>query len=224
MMVSGHKIIAFLRFKWALPVVGVMLCLFFLSVGHTVVKARLSAEIYQSRLADLTREYADLRERYNAAVTRSAVTELVVAQGKLSVRIKSAAGVIKTIPVPCDPAAEIYVDYIIQDGRLWIRRVFDARTPPERATVIDPAWACLDWDDEKLDHGKAVYRQLDEGCWIITVTGNGSLGLVKTTRSASENLVSPPSIADFHKATELARGEVDDIGLADVIRHLFRKR
>lgn len=223
-MISHQRIVAFLSFKWVVPVLVVILFLFFMGLGVTVLKARLSAEIYQNRLSALAEEYSDLRERYNAAIMRTAITELVVDQGKLSVRIKSSAGVIKTIPVPCDPTAEIYVDYIIQDGRLWIRRVFDARTPPDQATIIDPAWAHLDWDDEKLDHGKAVYRQLDEGCWTITVTGNGSLGLVKTkTLSADQELVIPPPMEDFQKSLKSAHDEAEEVGLADVLKHLFQR-
>ena len=84
----------------------------------------------------LTETYDDLAGRYNTAVRRTAMTELVVQNGTLSVVVQSAAGRITDITTPYDPASEIYVDYAIIGGRVWIRRIFDEHTAPAEAMVI----------------------------------------------------------------------------------------
>ena len=66
------------------------------------------------------------------------------------------------IPTALGPAAEIYVDYVVRDGRLWIRRVFDSETPPATAVVVDPALADIEWSAEGEAYGKAAYRALGE--------------------------------------------------------------
>jgi len=45
--------------------------------------------------------------------------------------------------------------------------------------------------------GKAVYRKLTEGRWLVTVTGNGSLGLERARREAVVLLSPAPPVADF---------------------------
>ncbi len=150
----------------------------------------------QERHADLQRVHEDLRNTYNEAIAKTAVTELLVEDGTLCVTIRTAEGVDRTIPTPFNPAKEIYVDYVVLDGRLWIRRVFDQDTPPGRGLVIDPTQADVDWSDPRLRHGNAVYRSLSEGRWIVTVTGDGSLGLVKSD-DAIPSLSPPPPVRDY---------------------------
>lgn len=213
---------AVLSLRWVAPLASGLLLLVVCGTGLWVLRERLAARVYEGRLRALAEEYGELRERYNEAVMRTAVTELYVRGEQLSVRIRTAAGIIRTIPVPCDPSREIYVDYVVCDGRLWIRRVFDSGTPPEKATVIDPAWAHLDWSNRELAYGKAVYRQLAEGAWVVTVTGNGSLGLVPATAPEGDTeLVAAPDVKDFRKAVESAREEAAEVGLIEVVKHLF---
>jgi hypothetical protein len=99
------------------------------------------------------------------------------------VAIRDASGAVRTIETPFDPSREIYVDFVVLDGRLWIRRVFDDRTPPEQGVLIDPALAEIDWSEDEAAHGKATYRALGPGRWIVSVTGDGSLGLARSLRT-----------------------------------------
>ena len=189
-------------------------------VGYQLVQANLKADIYKDRLTELASDYDALRQTYNQAVRKTAVTELVVEDGKLCVSIRNAEGMVKQTPTPFDPSGEIYVDYVVLDGRLWVRRVFDAKTPPSQGVVIEPELADVGWDDPALAHGKAVYRRLDEGRWIVTVTGDGSLGLAKASGNQPADLASVPPVRDYEPVDEQARAEVERIGVGDVMRRL----
>lgn len=188
--------------------------------GYRVIEANLRADIYRDRLTVLADDFDQLRKTYNQAVRRTAVTELVVEDGKLCVSIRNAQGLVKSIPTPFDPTGEIYVDYVVLDGRLWVRRVFDAKTPPSQGVVIDPKLAEVAWDDQGATHGKAVYRQLGEGRWIVTVTGDGSLGLAKSTLSEATDLSVTPEVRDYEPISEKTKAEADRIGPGDVMRRL----
>lgn len=189
-------------------------------VGYRLIEANLKADIYRDRLTALAQDYDRLRQTYNQAVRKTAVTELVVEDGKLCVSIRTHEGVVRQIPTPFDPSGEIYVDYVVLDGRLWVRRVFDAQTPPSAGVVIEPELSEVRWDDPALAHGKAVYRRLDEGRWIVTVTGDGSLGLAKATGDEPADLTAIPPVRDYEPVNEQARAEVDRIGPGDVVRRL----
>lgn len=189
--------------------------------GYRFVRADLSAQVYRDRLETLSSEYAGLRERYNEAVAKQAVTELVVRDGKLSVRVRDPGGVVEEIPTPYRPEGEIYVDYVVASGRLLIRRVFDDLTPPSSGLVIDPALEWVDWSDPNIDRGQAVYRRLDEGRWVITVTGQGTLGLRRAgDADGPADLVTAPEVRDFAEAPELADAEVGEIGPGEVWKRL----
>ena len=135
-------------------------------VGYRLVQANLKADIYRDRLTALADDYDQLKQTYNRAVRKTAVTELVVRDGALSISIRTSEGVIRHIPTPFDPSGEVYIDYVVHNGRLWVRRVFDAQTPPSEGVLIEPQLAEVGWDDPALAHGKAVYRRLGEGRWI----------------------------------------------------------
>jgi len=187
-------------------------------MAYRLVRADVRAEIYRDRLAVLGDEYGLLADRYNDAVRRTAVTELVVQGGTLRVRVRTAAGVLREIETPYDPMGEIYVDYVVLDGRLWIRRVFDAATPPALGLVIDPELVSVDWDAPNASHGKAVYRRLGEGRWVISLTGNGALGLMRATDVV--DLTPVPMIGDFEEMAEGVDARVRGIGVAEVFEHL----
>ncbi len=176
-----------------------------------------AVDIYRGRLDALQMRYDALEYNYSEAVRKTAVTELVVADGRLTVRVRDIRGVVREIPTDYDPSREIYVDYVVLDGRLWIRRVFDADTAPSQGLVIDPDADQVTWDLENAQVGKAVYRQLGEGRWVVSVTGNGSLGLTR----ASENveLEGPPSVREYEAEAGEA-GEVGSIGPMAVFKHL----
>ncbi|MFG0260409.1 MAG: hypothetical protein ACF8LK_08670 [Phycisphaerales bacterium JB041] len=193
-------------------------------LGYQYIRAGAAADIYRTRLAALADEYEGLRHTYNEAVRKSAVTELQVKDGTLSVLVVSETGVLRRVETPYDPSGEVYVDYIVRDSRLWIRRVFDADTPPSQGVVIDPGIGPVLWGegDGQARMGKAVYRQLGEGRWVISVTGSGALGLVKVAETAEVKLTPTPKIADFATVTVEADRDVESIGVAEVWDRIIR--
>jgi len=196
--------------RWVQAVTGLIFVLTLAALSYHYLTARSEGEVYREKLEDAQKQVASLshafeqlrftheqlRATYNEAVAKTAVTELVVEDGTLCVNIRTAEGVDRSIPTPFDPRKEIYVDYVVLDGRLWIRRVFDHDTPPGQALVIDPKRGDIDWSDPRLTYGNAVYRSLSEGRWIVTVTGDGSLGLVKSDKPAPA-LSPPPVVKDY---------------------------
>ncbi|MEX0655508.1 MAG: hypothetical protein WD534_06050 [Phycisphaeraceae bacterium] len=189
--------------------------------GFRLAQAQLAAEVYRHRLTELSSQYEQLRGQYNEAVRRTAVTELVVEDGALSVHIRTAEGLLKTIPTELDPRREVYVDYVVVDGRLWIRRVFDDTTPPTRGVVIDPSLGQVDWDAPNVSHGKAVYRRLEEGRWIVTVTGGGALGLTPVEGDEPVELAPPPAVRDYEQVEAEVRDRLDEVSTGDVVRQLL---
>ncbi|MCC6578941.1 MAG: hypothetical protein IT440_00750 [Phycisphaeraceae bacterium] len=165
-------------------------------MGYQLVQSQMQTERYRRQWQETQVQYDKLRDTYNEAVRRTAVTELLVKGGKISVVIRTAEGELKRVETNLDPRREIYVDYVVLGGRIWIRRVFDDRTPPERGVVIDPKLAEVDWSAEHAQQGKAVYRSLGEGRWVITVTGDGSLGL-GPAKGEEMPLSPPPEIRTY---------------------------
>ena len=200
----------------ALVILGAVACY----AGYRMVRGNVAERVYLERLGELRASYETLQDRYNEAVRKTAVTELLVKDGQLSVIIRDTTGATRVIPTSCDPTREVYVDYVVVDGRLWIRRVFDASTPPEQAVVIDPALASVDWQRQGVAHGKAAYRQLAEGRWVITVTGDGSLGLVRMEADAVVDLAAAPRVNDYATIERDVRRAVERIGPVDVVRYL----
>jgi hypothetical protein len=174
--------------------------------GWQLLRAGLAADVYRERLAETARDYQLLRQRYDEAVRRTAVSELLVEDGRLAVRVRDAAGEIRRIETPFDPTQEIYVDFVVLDGRLWIRRVFDARTPPEQGVLVDPELAQVDWSAAGAEHGKAAYRALGPGRWVVSVTGDGSLGLARSSDEPPAQLAPPPPVRRY----EPIEGSLDD--------------
>ncbi|MDX2147198.1 MAG: hypothetical protein SFZ23_06715 [Planctomycetota bacterium] len=206
--------------RWTLTGVASTLAIALLAAGgllmaYRMLRTDLEASVYKRRLETVAQDYESLRARFNSAIARTAVTELIVDEGKLTVRIRDAEGLLKEIPTPFNPAGEIYVDYVLIDQRLWIRRVFDAATPPEKALVIDPSLAAIDWDAPGAAHGKAVYRRLSPGRWAITVSGGGSLVLERADPTTGA-LTRGPAIADHRESPEEAKAAAEAIGPRDV--------
>jgi len=184
-----------------------------------LANARLEADVYRTRLASLSDDYELLRDRYDSLIRETAVSELLVEEGRLSVSIRTAEGELRRIPTPYDPSDEIYVDYVVRGGRLWIRRVFDASTPPESGIVIDASLAELDWEgDDELAHGKATYRALGEGSWIVTATGNGALGLAAAPPGERPVLAPPPELVQYPPAPDEARDALRELAPLEIAR------
>lgn len=188
--------------------------------GYRLLRSDIEAAVYRSRLEEVARDYELLRESYNEAIRRTAVTELRVEQGVLSVAIRNALGDVRIIETPFDPSREIYVDYAILDGRLWIRRIFDAKTPPEEGLLIDPELADVDWSADPDGYGKAAYRSLAEGLWVVTATGDGSLGLGRRRSGDVATLAPPPPVRTYEPLERVVDDQLGAIEPREALRAL----
>ncbi len=200
--------------------ISVLLVIAVAATGYLLLRANLTAEVYRDRLVELGEDYEALADQYNEAVRRTAVTELLVRDGKVCVTVRTAEGVIETIPTPFSAGGEVYVDYVVLDGRLWIRRVFDGQTPPSQGVVINPRLVTIDWDADDAVHGKAAYRKLRDGRWAVTVTGGGALGLSRVGEGEEVELTPPPAIRDYDQVEAEVEQQVEAIGPADVLKRL----
>lgn len=195
--------------------------------GLAFTRSRAAATIYRDRLAELSEAHASLIDRYNDAVRRTAVTELLVRDAApggdppaLAVRVRTPAGVLREIATPFDPRREVFVDFVVVDGRLWIRRVYDDATPPSRGLVIDADVDGVDWDAPGAIEGKVVYRALAPGRWIVTTTGTGALGLARVGAidDPPAELAGPVEMMDLDEIEAEVREAREAIGLGDLWR------
>lgn len=207
--------------KWIETVIGVVLLCVIAGVGYRLAFSKVELGIYRNRLVNLSNDYESLRSMYNQAVARTAVTELIVKDGRLSLAIRTIEGIDRVIDTPFDPSREVYCDYVLLDGRMWIRRVYDGDTPPSEGLVIDDELRCINWDDSSARYGKAVYRSLDEGRWIVTVTGDGSLGLAKTDARAEVVLSGPPPVRDYQQQKKQIDDTLADVTAGDVLKRII---
>lgn len=188
-----------------------------------VLEASLEADVYRERIAVLAADHEQLRQLYNRAVRRTAVTELRVEDGVLSVVVRRADGQIQVLPSPYDPNKEIYVDFIVRDGRLWIRRLFDEDTAPGNGMLVDSQLADVDWDAPGAAYGKAAYRSLPEGRWVVDVTGDGSLGLSGRGEADVVELSPAPPVRDYEPVEAEVRDALRAIGPIEAIRVIGRR-
>lgn len=206
--------------RWVQAAVVLVILLALMLVGYRFLRIYSEVSILTRRVQELQAEHSRLTALYNEAVRRTAVTELQVDNGRLSVVIRTADGREKVIPTPFDPAGEIYVDYVVRDGRLWIRRLFDARTPPLQGLLVDAALEDVNWEDAAFTYGKAVYRSLGPGRWIITVTGDGSLGLARRAAKDQRPLATAPAVRDYPEIKPQVRRDASRVSFADFLRSL----
>lgn len=205
-------------------ITATVLCLFVgvaAIVTYRLAEQRVTNDIYRQRLEQVADHYEQLRGLYNEAVRKTAVTELIVADGQLSVAICTADGRRQTFATPYNPHDEIYCDYLVADGRLWIRRVYDQHTPPRDGLLIDSTLADVDWTDPAYKYGNAVYRSLSEGRWVVTVTGDGSLGLVRKDGDSPTQLTPTPAVQDYEQIEQQIASEVEQIKMTEVIGRLW---
>jgi hypothetical protein len=106
-------------------------------------------------------------------------------------------------------------------GRLWIRRVYDSRTAPQDGLLIDDLLAEIDWNDPNAPYGKAVYRALGEGRWVVSVTGDGSLGLARAESDVEVVLSEPPPVRDYEKIEDEIDASISEVTLGDVAGRVF---
>lgn len=187
-------------------------------------KASVAQDIYRDRLTELQQSYNDLAEQYNQAVTPRPVTELLVEDGTVCVIVRMGDGEVKRFPTPFNAwENELFVDYAVIDERLLIRRVFDENTAPksEQAVVIDPELVQVQWNAPGAMYGQAIYRnRMADGRWIVSVTGDGSLGLKQVPIDANIQLATRPKIKEYKPITIEAQTAVDEIGFGDVWQYL----
>lgn len=207
--------------KWIQPAIGVAMLCVVAAVSYRLASSKVELDIYRDRLAGLSGEYESLRARYNQAVRKTAVTELLVKDGRLSVAIRTIEGADQVIEAPFDPSREIYCDYVLLDGRLWIRRIYDADTPPRQGLLIDDKLAEVDWNNPAARYGNAVYRSLGEGRWVVTVTGDGSLGLARVDERAEVTLSGPPPVRDYDQIDKQIHDALAGITAGDVLKRLL---
>ena len=188
-----------------------------------VLETQIEADVYRDRLSEISQDLAELRSQFNEVVRKTAVTELWVEGDELSVTIRAADGSRKTLLTPFDPRSEIYVDYVVVNGRLWIRRVFDESTAPDRGMLIDPELADIDWSDEGASHGKATYRALHDGRWVVSVTGDGSLGLAPAVEGEPTQLSPPPPVRDYAPVAEHVAAALRDLSPEEIAVALVRR-
>lgn len=190
------------------------------TLGYQFLQSHFAADVYLERLEELQKDHTQLTGEYNKAVTRTAVTELVVAKPNLTVNVRTADGRVDPHPVQANLDYPIYVDYVLVDGRLLIRRVFDSQTKPDDGTVIDSDLINIDWNDPAVKNGQTVYRQLSDGRWIVTVSGDGALALGKVPAEAEVELIRAPEVGTFDPVAE-AKATVNRIGPLEVFAKLF---
>ena len=62
--------------------------------GYQLLRTGLAADVYRERLEQAVGDYEALRGQYNQAIRRTAVTDLIVKDGHLSVVVRDAGGTI----------------------------------------------------------------------------------------------------------------------------------
>lgn len=197
-----------------LAVVGAVVVVGF--VGMRFARADAANSVYQTRLRELSTDYESLRTQYNTAVRQTAVTELVVKDRSVTVQVRTIEGAVETIETSADADKEVYVDFALIEGRLWIRRVFDANTPPSQATIINPKLAKVNWASENALVGQAVYRQLGEGRWVVNASGDGALALTRVPEDQIINLSPPPEIGAYEEIQSQVDEEIEKVSWRDI--------
>ena len=191
-------------------------------------RGNIVADIYRQRLQDLSGKYQDLRQQYNQVVRKTAVTELVQEKGQLNVVIRTAEGVLETIPTGLDPTREIHVEYVIQNGRLWIRRAYSLGDPDGRGQaradmrMINPKLAELPWATDPNLQGLSVFRRdLSEGRWVVTVTGNAALGLARLKPGEPAVLSGPPVVNAYPELQREIQAQIDKLSVAEIAQRML---
>ena len=191
-------------------------------------RGNIVAGIYRQRLEEVSARYQELRGQYNEVVRKTAVTELVVDGGRVSVVVRTAAGIVETIPTHLNADQEVHVEYLVLDGKLWIRRVYTLSDPDSAGqaaasvAMINPSLAQPPWSTDSTLKGLSVFRKnLTPGRWVVTTTGNAALDLKKLPEGQCSQLASPPPVRDFPAMEAQIRDEVARLGVMDIARNIL---
>lgn len=172
---------------------------------------RVKSAIYAHQLEQLGAEFSQLQDAYQTLIKETTLTQLEVTDQSIAVLIRGRDGSLQRVHTPFLPQREVYVDYVVSGGRIWIRRIFDSATPPSEAMVLDPVWQSVDWQDPRHRFGQAVYRSLQPGLWEIRVTGNGAMSLAPAQADAANVIAYAPqieSITDWQQSKATERGSI----------------
>lgn len=181
-------------------------------------RSQVVEDIYRRKLSELYRRHEALQTRYDRAVAQTAVTELDVKAKGIDLVIRGMDGELHRVETDLDPASEIHVDYVVMDGRLYIRRVYDDATPPRHAAWTDPRLQDVDWD--RTERGLSVYRgRLQPGRWVVSTSGNGALNL-KRSEGLPPTLARPPPIESFDTVTRTVDRRVAQVSTMEVLQEL----
>jgi len=191
--------------------------------GYQWAKANVAQDIYRDRLVGLQAEYQHLAKQYNTAITPRPVTELLVEDGKVCVLVRKGDGELVRVPTPFNGwANDVYVDYVLADGRLLIRRVFEINNGQDtsKPVQVDADLVDVQWGDA-VPFGKAIYRsKMEDGRWVVSVTGDGSLTLKRIGDEEQVELETQPKVQAFAPVDERADDAVQHIGVGDVWQYL----
>jgi len=193
--------------------------------GYHWAKANVAQDVYHDRLVGLQDDYKRLAEQYNQAVTPRPVTELWVEEGNVCVVVRKGDEIVR-VPTDFDVRKnEVYVDYILADQRLLIRRVFEMNkvtgVPPDKIVTVDKDLLEVDWDPQRVPYGLSLsFSGREDGRYLISATHNGSLSLKQIDEDSEVKLATRPPIKQFEPVDEQAHAAVDAIGFGDVWKHL----
>ncbi len=196
------------------------------AVGYTgmeLARSQMAEDIYRTRLSALSEDYAKLRDQYERALRETVVTELEVKGEALNVRYLRGDGEVVTIPTNLNTEKEIFIDFYVAGNRVGIRRLFDSSLPADSALVLDEPWDTMAKDAPPASFGRTVYRRLDQGRWVVTMTGNGSLGLTRSPHDGRGHLAAPPTLVNPEAPLREGDEAVEEISLGDVVGWLMGK-
>ena len=193
-------------------------------LGYQWAKASVAQEIYRDRLTSLQADYEQLANQYNQAITPRPVTELLVESQKICVLVRKGDGELIRVPTPFNAwENDVYVDYVLADGRLLIRRVFEIKNGKDtsKPVQVDSDLVEVQWGDA-VPFGKAIYRsKMADGRWVVSVTGDGSLTLKRVGDTATIELATQPEVKKFAPIDERTNEAVERIGVGDVWHYLM---
>lgn len=192
-------------------------------LGYQWAKASVAQEIYRDRLTSLQADFQQLANQYNQAITPRPVTELLVEDQTVCVLVRKGDGELIRVPTPFNAwENDVYVDYVLADGRLLIRRVFEIKNGQDtsKPVQVDSDLVEVQWGDA-VPFGKAIYRsKMDDGRWVVSVTGDGSLTLKRVGDTENIELATHPEVKKFDPVDERTNEAVERIGVGDVWNYL----
>jgi hypothetical protein len=193
-------------------------------LAYRYAQAMFAEDLYRQRISALVKDYESLRSSFNAAVKKTAVTELLVNDdGSICVVFVNMDGSEVVQPTKFRMGSEVFVDFVVIDGRLFLRRVFDENTKPSEALVINPELQKVEWQSGKIAGGSAPYTQINKtGRWVVNVNGTGALEIRHTDEKAPRTpLVATPAVKDFSTVDKELDAQLEQITAADVLKSIF---